>query len=107
MHHPAAALRLKIGVGLLQKDEQFLRHGANVLRVDERKRQLHRSAPDRHVRIFETLQDGAAVPLDGGNVRVDRPQQGVERHVADVFVAVEQKPAEDVDGQHPETTLGP
>ena len=37
---------------------------------------------------------------------MDGPEEGVEGHVADVLVVVEEEPAEDVDGQHAEAGLG-
>ena len=43
--------------------------------------------------------------LDRGVVHVDSLEEGVQRHVADVLVTVEEEPAEDVDRQHAQPRL--
>lgn len=45
------------------------------------------------------------MPLYSGSVHVNSPQQGVQGHVADILIIVQQEPAQDVDGQHPQTAL--
>lgn len=43
--------------------------------------------------------------LDGRVICVNGPQQSVERHVSNVFVAIEQETTENVDGQHAQPAL--
>lgn len=46
------------------------------------------------------------MPLYSRRINVHGPQKRVERHVADIFVIIQQKSAEDVDGEDSETALG-
>ena len=80
-------------------------HGSDVGRVDEGEAELEGAPLDGHVGVLKALEDGGAVALHGAVVGVDGAQQRVQRHVADVLVAVEQEPAEDVDGQHAQPAL--
>ncbi len=75
------------------------RHELNVGCVDESKTELHGPLLDRHVGILETIEDGGAVALHRGMVHAHRPQQCVQRHVADVFVIIQQEATKDVHSQ--------
>lgn len=77
------------------------RHELDVGGIDEGKAELHGSSLDCHVRVFETVEDGGTMALNRGMVHAHRFQQRVERHVADVFVIIQQEAAQDVYSKNP------
>ena len=50
-----------------------------------------------NIRIFQTVNDGAAMPLHGLVIGMHNPLQRIQRHIADILVVVEQKSAKNVD----------
>ena len=101
-HHVAAALRLELRLCCLEEHQQLLHHRLDVGAIDQRKAKLHGTFLDRNIGVFEALKNGGAVSLDRSSLHTDRLQEGVESHVADVLVVVEQEPPEDVHRQHSE-----
>ena len=91
---------LELRVRHLDEGDQLLHDGADVVAVEEGEAELHGAPLDGDVRVLEALDDGAAVALDGPDVGLHRLQQGVQGHVADVLVGVQQEPAQDVHRQN-------
>ncbi|KAL7553138.1 LOW QUALITY PROTEIN: hypothetical protein ACHAWF_016403 [Thalassiosira exigua] len=111
--------------------EQLGREGLDVGLVDEVVDELEGALADGDVGVLEAVDDGGPVALEGRRGGVggafvpsfgvsvrhavaaaapspvvrDAPGQGVERHVSDVVVPVQEEPPEDVDGQHPQPVV--
>ena len=58
----------------LQERDQLFGHGLEVLRVDQRERELESATLDRDVRVLETLEDRRPVTLHGRAVQRHCPQ---------------------------------
>lgn len=95
--HVRRAVGLELGLARAQEFHELVDHLDDVVPIDERKRQLHRASLDRHVRVFETLDDGRAMSLNGRHVGVHDLEERVECHVANVLVRVEQESTQNVD----------
>ena len=100
-----STIALELGFRLFVESENLLHHVGDVVAVDEGEGEFHGSAPDRDVGVFEAVDDGAAMSLDGVGVDVDDFEEGAEGDVANVFVVVQQEPAEDVDGEDAKARL--
>ena len=93
--HDLGAERLAV---LARRDDQVVEHLAHHLldvgRVDELVDQLERALADRDVGVLEAVDDRRAVALHGRDVLRDDGRERVERDVADVVVAEQERPAE-------------
>lgn len=56
-------VRLELGLCHIKKAEDFLHDGADIVLIDESKREFEGSTSNRDVVLLQTLQDGIAVTL--------------------------------------------
>jgi hypothetical protein len=58
-----------------------------------------------NIRVFQTFHNGGPMPLHGLEVDANRLQQGIQCHITNILVRVEQETAENVYCQHTQATL--
>lgn len=56
-------------------------------------------------KYLKALKYSGAMSLDGRIVCMDGAQQRIERNVSNIFIAIEQESAENIDGQHAQPTF--
>ena len=86
--------------------EHLADKGLDVLGVHELIDQFQGTLSNGDIGVFEAVDDGVAVSLDGGGVLGDDFTEGVEGDVADVVVTVEEEAPENVDGEHAQARFG-
>mmetsp|Transcript_8985 Transcript_8985/g.29522 ORF Transcript_8985/g.29522 Transcript_8985/m.29522 type:complete len:299 (+) Transcript_8985:303-1199(+) len=97
--HLRSQVGLELGFGHEEVVEELVGEGGDVGLVDEAVDKVERAALDRHVAILDAVDDCVAVALDRSRVHGHNLGQRVERHVADVIIAVREEPSEDIDGK--------
>mmetsp|Transcript_4784 Transcript_4784/g.11429 ORF Transcript_4784/g.11429 Transcript_4784/m.11429 type:complete len:279 (-) Transcript_4784:696-1532(-) len=106
--HPAYLGRqvlLELGVCCPKVPDELLDQGLDVGVVDEQRHEVEGAAADGDVGVPEAVDNGAPVPLNALEVPRSNLCEGVEGHVSDVVVTVEQELAERVDPEHPQATV--
>mmetsp|Transcript_51936 Transcript_51936/g.103362 ORF Transcript_51936/g.103362 Transcript_51936/m.103362 type:complete len:308 (-) Transcript_51936:372-1295(-) len=102
----ADALRqliLELDVARHQVGEELLHEHLDVGLVDQRVDQFQRALANGRIIVLQAVDYRVAVALDGLGVLADDLVKGIERHVPDVVVTIDQEAAKDVNGEHAQT----
>ena len=75
-------LALELRLSLVQKQDDLLHDGPDVVAVDQGKRELQGPLLDRDIILLEAVQDSVPVSLDSTVVDMDCLQKGVQSYIS-------------------------